>query len=174
MQGLINALLNYSRLNTTTTAHESTDLNKILEDVKTDLNELILEKQAVINSSNLPVLHVIPHQFTQLFTNVIVNSSKYQRPDVAPLININAEMVQHNKLPYWKISVADNGIGFDQQYADRIFEMFQRLHGRMEYEGTGIGLAICKKIVQNHNGFITATGKPGEGATFKIFLPVTN
>jgi signal transduction histidine kinase len=119
-------------------------------------------------------------QFSQLFSNLIMNSLKYRKAGTKPVIKISAEMVQAGEIAeegsfrdgqYWKIEFRDNGIGFDQKYADRIFELFQRLHGKSEYEGTGIGLAICKKIVQNHNGFISASGQPGAGAVFNIYLP---
>jgi signal transduction histidine kinase len=114
-------------------------------------------------------------------SNIISNSLKYSKEGVAPHIRITAEkikgpdagvagMLRNGR--YWKFSFQDNGIGFEQQYASKIFELFQRLHGRMEYSGTGIGLAICKKIVQNHHGIITATGEPGVGARFDVYLPV--
>jgi signal transduction histidine kinase len=122
-------------------------------------------------------------QINQLFTNLIINSIKYKATGTPPLIQISARPASRDEIKspdtvseetnYWKIIFSDNGIGFEQQYADRIFELFQRLHSRFEYEGTGIGLAICKKIVQNHKGFIYADGKPGLGATFVIFLPST-
>ncbi|HXR81051.1 MAG TPA: ATP-binding protein, partial [Saprospiraceae bacterium] len=116
----------------------------------------------------------------QLFTNLIGNSIKYRKPDEPLVIRINCEKVtgadQHalklgGKGKYYKISVEDNGIGFEQHYADHIFNLFQRLHHYDEYEGTGIGLAICKKIVENHSGLITAEGRPGQGASFFIYLP---
>ena len=117
----------------------------------------------------------------QLFSNLILNSLKYRKAEVPPHIKITAERVSakdiNKKVDYlvnehWKITVADNGIGFDQQHAEKIFGLFKRLHGVAEYEGTGIGLAICKKIVENHKGFILATGEPGVGAKFEIYLPV--
>ena len=119
-------------------------------------------------------------QVSQLFQNVISNAIKYSKPDIPPKVTIKAELVSrdiikkpvylHHKT-YWKISFEDNGIGFEKSYEDRIFELFQRLHGKDEFEGTGIGLAICRKIVHNHNGYITAKGKPGNGATFFIYFP---
>ena len=177
MQDLIDALLTYSRTNTSEIALIPISMNTIIEEVKNNLKELIEENNVIIEVGELPVLTIIPAQFNQLFSNIILNAIKYRRRDVNSLIKITAELVElqnqssvNNK--YWKISIADNGIGFEQQYADKIFELFQRLHGRTEYEGTGIGLAICKKIVQNHYGFIEAIGKPDVGATFTIYLPL--
>ena len=178
MQSLINSLLSYSRTNTSEIALALTPLNTIVEDVRNNISELIEENNATIEVGDLPVLNIIPVQFTQLFSNIIMNAIKYRRRGVDPVIKITADVVelQNQSLPvnnkHWKISIADNGIGFEQQYEDKIFELFQRLHGRTEYEGTGIGLAICKKIVQNHNGFIEAIGKPDVGATFIIYLPL--
>ena len=120
-------------------------------------------------------------QLTQLFTNLIINSIKYKGAAASPHILIEAENVKSNgdfqegkDGDFWEITISDNGIGFEPQYADKIFELFQRLHSRSEYEGTGIGLAICKRIVQNHKGTIRATGKPDAGACFKIYLPITS
>jgi len=179
MQNLIEALLSYSRTSTTD-IFEPTDLNILLEEVKINLHDVIEEKNAVIESSSLPVIKIIPLQFHQLFLNIIGNAIKYSKHGVSPHIKIFSQKVCgseinepgiHEKIKYWKISIADNGIGFEQQYAHKIFELFQRLHGRSEFSGTGIGLAICKKIVQNHNGIIAATGKLGVGASFDIFIP---
>ncbi|MBV9962487.1 MAG: PAS domain-containing protein [Parafilimonas sp.] len=181
MQNLISALLDYSRTNITKNALVKTPLNDIVYQVKSDLQELLEENKAVIETGELPVLNIVPLHFNQLFSNLIINAVKYRKPRVSPKVTITSTVVeatevfgakslQHNK--YYKISVADNGIGFEQKYAGKIFELFQRLHSRFEYEGTGIGLAICKKIVQNHNGIIQAYGEPNAGATFFIYLPV--
>jgi PAS domain S-box-containing protein len=181
MQDLIEALLNYSRTNTSELSYVPTNLNLLVDEVKNNLRELMEEKGAVVESSMLPTLHVIPFQFQQLFLNIIGNAIKYMRAEHPPVIKISAQIVPvseiekdpaFQKRDYWKIQISDNGIGFDQKYADKIFELFQRLHGKSEYEGTGIGLAICKKIVQNHGGFIKAMGEPGVGSTFNIYLPV--
>ena len=181
MQDLIEALLHFSRTNTSELIFEAANLNGIVEDVKTNLRENIEEKNAVIESLNLPVLKVVPLQFSQLILNLVSNSLKYSKADTPPHIKISADIVDQSVIQtditplyktYWKISIEDNGIGFEQQYEHKIFELFQRLHGKLEYGGTGIGLAICKKIVQNHNGIITATGKPGIGSVFNIYLPV--
>src|SRR5882724_4566454 len=181
MQNLIIALLNYSRLSVSEILFKPTDLNSILAEVKNDLKELLEENNAIIESADLPALNVIPLQFNQLLSNIIINSIKYKRPGVDPVIKVTAEIVTLHETQagqsmqiqkYWKIELTDNGIGFDQQYADKIFELFHRLHGRTEYEGTGIGLAICKKIIQKHGGFITAAGKSGIGSTFSLYMPL--
>lgn len=180
MQNLIEALLSYSRANTSEINLEATDLNKIVDEVKHDLNEVIKEKNAVIETCNLPKIKAISLQFHQLFLNLVSNAIKYSKPDVQPHIKITADLIDGEYLlnidavkdqRYWKLSFIDNGIGFEQQYENKIFELFQRLHGKNEYPGTGIGLAICKKIVQNHNGFITASGKLGVGSTFVVYIP---
>jgi len=180
MQNLIEALLSYSSTNTTDIIYEPTDLNLLVDEVRTNISDVLEEKNAVIESSPLPVIETIPIQFHQLFLNIISNAIKYSKNGVPPHIKISSQIVcgceikeqgADEKTKYWKISIADNGIGFEQQYQHKIFELFQRLHGKSEFSGTGIGLAICKKIVQNHRGIITATGHPGTGATFTIFIP---
>ena len=180
MQQLIDSLLNYSRINTAERILVPTDLNKILWQTKENLRELILENKAVIEAIALPTVNVMPQLFQQVLTNIISNAIKYKKKNVNPIISIRAGKVPasdvETDLPssataYWRISIADNGIGFDPQYSTRIFELFQRLHGNNEYDGTGIGLAICKKIVQNHNGVITTESELGKGATFNIYLP---
>lgn len=181
MRNLISSLLNYSRMNATGMEFELADLNSILDDACNNVHEQIEESQTVFQREQLPVIPCVPLQINQLFTNLIMNSIKYKKEGTAPFIRISSRRVEPgeikpseillNETGYWKISVTDNGIGFEQKYADKIFELFQRLHSRVDYEGTGIGLSICKKVVQNHKGFIHATGKPGLGASFEIYLP---
>ncbi len=175
MQNLIDSLLNYSRTTSAEKILIPTDLNNIVEEVKKELAEMIAEKDAKIIYEQLPVIKVIPLQFQQLFLNIISNAIKYSRADVPPVIHITAEQFSERNEDktqnLTKISVSDNGIGFEQKYADNIFKLFQRLHGRTEYSGTGIGLAICKKIVENHNGTINAISEPGKGSTFIITIP---
>jgi PAS domain S-box-containing protein len=182
MQTLIDDLLTYSRTNTDGRKIETTDLNIILEEVKLDLREKIDEKNATIKSERLPTAEVVAFQFRQLLVNLIGNSLKFSKSDVKPEIRIKCEVISgdsipdhHNQKekPFYHITLTDNGIGFEAEYNAKIFEVFQRLHGRSEYTGTGIGLAICKKIVENHGGFISAEGTPGVGATFHIYLPQT-
>jgi len=180
MQQLIEDLLTYSRTNTQAGEFVVTDLNTILQEAEQEVSEAIQEKQAVIEADPLPTARVIVFQFRQLVANLLSNALKYQHPGVVPHIRITCTMVLGEEVPqmdaagkyYLQIKVIDNGIGFEQQYGERIFELFQRLHGRSEYKGTGIGLAICRKIMQNHQGYLLAEGRPGEGATFTIYLPV--
>jgi len=180
MQNLIESLLQFSRANTTELEFEAYDLNAIVEEAKLYLQETLLETQTNIESEKLPVINLVPVQFTQLITNLLDNAIKYRRPGVQPRIQITGKRVkgknidnsladEHKK--YHQINIIDNGIGFEEQYESKIFELFQRLHGVNEYSGTGIGLAICKKIASNHNGFMSAKGALGEGATFSIYIP---
>lgn len=177
MQTLIDDLLTFSRTNTQPKNFKEVDLNQILEEVKSDIKDTIDEKNAIIISDALPVANVISFQFHQLIENLLFNSLKYNKPGIPPQITItcsryegsNGDLLEDT---YYKIDFRDNGIGFEQQYHKKIFELFQRLHGKSEYPGSGLGLAICKRIMQNHKGAITATGVPGEGATFTVYLPV--
>lgn len=182
MQNLIRALLQYSRLNSSDVRFVLTDLNVLAEDVKNSIIDTIEENKATIVISALPEVAVVPHQMSQVFSNILLNSIKYKREGADPFITITAQLVDADavQIPgvrksqrFWQIRVADNGIGFEPAYAERIFEVFQRLHASSEYEGTGIGLAICRKIMQAHGGHITAEGKPGEGSVFSIYLPLT-
>jgi PAS domain S-box-containing protein len=182
MQNLINDLLAYSRTNTQDRKLIKTDLSEIIKDITDDLNEELLQKNATIEADDAECeVEIIPFQFHQLLFNLISNSLKFAHEDVPPVIKINYEIkkgkgLHNDKLnpnaDYCHITFSDNGIGFEQQYSQRIFEVFQRLHGKEVYQGTGIGLAIVKKIVDNHNGLISASGKPNEGATFNIVFPV--
>ncbi|MDQ2658656.1 MAG: PAS domain S-box protein [Bacteroidota bacterium] len=179
MQKLIRDILAYSRTTTSEKKLEKTDLTELLAQAKIELEVSIIEKKAVIESDRLPTLNIIPFQMQQLFTNLLNNALKFSKPDEPPHIKITCEAVDGRKVntgqlapkEYYHIAIKDNGIGFEPQYNKKIFEVFQRLHGRSDYGGTGIGLAICKKIVENHNGIISAEGLLGEGATFHIYLP---
>lgn len=180
MQQLLDDLLAYSRTRTTEKAFELADLSLLVESVKKDFEETIDGKKAIIEIINPGKVNVITFQFKQLIQNLIGNSLKFAKKDTPPHIKIESrivrsEEVQHvNLLPkteYHCLSFSDNGIGFDPVYRDKIFEIFQRLHDRDEYPGTGIGLAIVKRIVENHNGFINATGQPQHGARFDIYIP---
>jgi PAS domain S-box-containing protein len=184
MQSLIDDLLAYSHVSASDVYSGEIDLNKKVTNVLEDLDELIADKQAVIVRDPLPTIKGNRRQLQQLFQNLLANSLKFSKPGVSARIHISADVVsgQQIKLPdlteeyknksYHLIQISDNGIGFEQEYADKIFKMFQRLHQRDEYEGTGIGLAIVRKVVENHKGFITAESEPGNGATFKVYLPV--
>ncbi|RYY10558.1 MAG: GHKL domain-containing protein, partial [Chitinophagaceae bacterium] len=139
----------------------------------------IQEKHGMIEAEKLPVVHAVPLQMNQLFSNILSNALKYS--EKAPCIRITCRVVQAKQMinissnllqpQYYEITFIDNGIGFEQQYEKIIFAMFQRLHARNEYSGTGIGLALCKKIMDSHQGFITAASKPGEGSSFHIYFP---
>ncbi len=171
MQNLINALLSFSSMDSDDLRKEKTNLNSLLSDVIAMMDDIIDEKNVSIEADTLPTLYLIPLQFQQLFYNVIGNAIKYSKADVPAKIKISAKKEVVSREKFWRIDISDNGIGFDSQYKDRIFEVFQRLHGKKEYAGTGVGLAICAKIMKNHNGFITASGEPGVGAVFSIFVP---
>lgn len=178
---LINDLLLYSRTNKGELNFEMADLTELLENAKVELLQTIEDKKASIHSVSLPSLKVIPFQIQQLFINLIGNSLKFCKAGRNPVIHItcdqvvyqdpNAELVNTPR-NYFHISISDNGMGFDQQYAENIFILFRRLHLKNEYPGSGIGLSICRKIMENHGGFITARGVPDIGATFDIYLPV--
>lgn len=171
MSQLINDLLEYSRIQTRQRRQTPTDLNKVLEEVLLDLEVPLKETSAEIQAEHLPTLDADESQMRQLFQNLIANSLKFRRPNVTPVIRITAEEVEATTRPGWRISVSDNGIGFDENHAERIFTPFQRLHSRAKYSGSGIGLAICRRIVERHDGSISATANPDEGATFTFTLP---
>ena len=183
MRVLIEDLLQFSRTNKAEKIFETTDLNTILSQVLQELAPTIEEKKAVITSDELPTFDAIPFQMQQLFTNLIGNSLKYSKEETTLEIKITATtclVKNEENIPdaitgtdwYHKIKIQDNGIGFEQEYAKKIFILFNRLHNKNEYAGTGIGLAICKKIVENHQGFITANAVANEGATFTLYFPV--
>ncbi len=182
MQTLIEDLLSFSRTQLFENTLKPVDLNNVLNEIRILHSETIKEGRLVFNISNLPVINAIAFQIQQLFENIISNSIKYSKPGQNTEIIITCQLVNGEQLSfsndkikkYYKISISDNGIGFDQKYADKIFEIFQRLHGKNEYSGTGIGLSICKKIVENHKGFIIAQSKLNIGSTFDIFLPQEN
>lgn len=177
MQGLITDILEFSRVSYDHANFVNTDLNVIVDEVVSDLETTVAEKKAKIKVSNLPSVDVKPGLIRPLFSNLIENALKYSKKEVAPEINIYAEesaahLNGNAEKNYCKIFVEDNGIGFDQKYGEQIFDMFVRLHGNSEYEGNGIGLALCKQIVEKHNGYISALGKEEQGSTFIISLPV--
>lgn len=180
MRILIDDLLQFSRTNKSEKIYEISDLNILFENAKQELTQTIDEKNAEIIKTDLPQISVIPFQIQQLFTNLIGNSLKYSKENIPPIIKIKSSLVvsqNEKKLPknkdkFYKITVKDNGIGFDQEYADKIFILFNRLHNKNEYSGTGIGLAICKKIVENHKGYIFAESKLEIGTTITIYLPI--
>jgi hypothetical protein len=181
MRLLIDDLLQFSRTNKAEKVFEDVDLNSLLENSKQELSQSIEDKKAVITQHKLPTVKVIPFQIQQLFTNLISNSLKYSKAEIAPTISIEYEEISAKNIKnipakkgmkFHKITFTDNGIGFEQDYAEKIFALFSRLHNKNEYSGTGIGLAICKKIAENHQGYIFAEGEPNKGATFTFYLPI--
>lgn len=171
MRALIDDLLSYSRVSTKAQPFARCDLNKIIEGVLSDLRIRIVETQGKIEIGALPTIEADPIQMRQLFQNLISNALKFHRKDVTPVVRVT-HAAGEGKAGHCEIHVIDNGIGFDPKYTDRIFNIFQRLHSRSEYEGTGIGLATCRKIVERHKGGITAHSVPGEGSDFAVVLPV--
>jgi PAS domain S-box-containing protein len=188
MQTLIEDLLAFSRVNTGERKFEMTDLHKMIEALSEDFKEAIDKIGATLKIDLKGHANIIPFQFRQLMQNLIGNSLKFANPKTAPQINVSSTiskgsvfLKQNPKLTvrllsaekeYSHIQVSDNGIGFEPKFQEQVFEIFQKLHAREEYPGTGIGLAIVKKIVENHGGFITATSELGKGATFDIYIPV--
>jgi PAS domain S-box-containing protein len=183
MQTLIQDLLTYSRVARHQESFESVDLKDVFKQVLNDLELKIQEKQATITFENLPIIDAQSFQMYQLFQNLLTNALKFAKSEGHPVIIVKCRManpleVKENPalfpfVNYYRITVSDNGIGLEEEYAERIFALFQRLHGRSEYEGTGLGLAICRKIVEGHQGQIKATGISGVGAEFIIYLPET-
>lgn len=180
MQQLINDLLQFSRHTNDNYGFEKTDFNSIVREVISDLDAEIQQKNAQVLVDAMPVCWAVPTQIYQLFKNIISNSLKFSRPSVPPVVHIQTRELapdsyeQVNSIhteKYFRISISDNGIGFDQKYSDDIFKLFKRLHSYHEFEGTGIGLSICKKIVEKHHGHIDVKSGENEGATFIITLP---
>jgi two-component system CheB/CheR fusion protein len=179
MTKLINDLLTFTRLSVSST-FEVASLNTVVDEVMSDLELSISEKQSTIEVSELPKVEIITGQMRQVFQNIISNSLKFSRKDEKPKIEINCELVEEcsidakksNEGEFCRITIKDNGIGFDNSYSDKIFTIFQRLHPREKYDGTGIGLAITRKIIEKHNGVISASGKENEGAKFIFVLPL--
>ena len=177
MRHLIEDLLVFSRVSTKGKPFTPVDLNEVLKGVLTDLEIRIQETGATITIDTLPTIEADELQMRQLFQNLLSNALKFHRPSVPPHIQLRIRNSSSSILeePYFcELTFSDNGIGFENQYAERIFQLFQRLHGRSDYEGTGMGLAICKKIIERHGGTITAEGIPGTGATFCVRLPMTH
>jgi light-regulated signal transduction histidine kinase (bacteriophytochrome) len=182
MNTLIDDLLMYSHVSRGAVREEEVDLNQKLKLVLEDLELEVEEKKASVRVDPLPTIKGHRRQFQQLFQNLISNALKYNRPGVPPTVHISATVVkgkdtehpiaqEYGDKQFYLIEVKDNGIGFNQEDAERIFHVFTRLHGNAEYKGTGVGLSIVRKVVENHNGYIWAQSKEGDGATFKVLLP---
>ena len=180
MQMLINDLLSFSRQSISSSDFERTDLNTLAREAITELEIEVEKSNAKIQVGELPVVWAIPSLMKQLFHNLISNAVKFRKKGIDPIIHIEAKKIygSHHSLPensngykYHKVSISDNGIGFDPKYSDEIFMVFKRLNSYHEYEGTGVGLSICKKIIEKHNGSIIAQSEPGKGSTFSFVLP---
>ena len=177
MQNLINDILTFSKIDVAKESLEETDINQVLDQVLENMELLIKEKNAKIVIGEMPSLQVFPGLIKLLFHHLINNSLKYSNHKVEPVIHINATLetpessgkIKVNQ--YWRINIQDNGVGFEQQYAEQIFTLFKRLHANTEYTGTGVGLSICKKIVEEHKGYISAQSVPNKGTIFTISLP---
>ncbi len=182
MSLLIRDLLDYSRLSAVPDTNKQIGLDRLLADVISDLSQVISESNALVTVNPLPTVRGNAAQLHRLFQNLLSNAIKFRQPGQSPVVTVTTRLIQGRQIVapqpvnarghYQEIAMTDNGVGFDEKYADRIFVIFQRLHTRTHYAGTGIGLAICQKIVDNHNGYIRAESKPGEGATFRVYLPV--
>ncbi len=181
MSGLIKDLLEYSRVSSYRETFAPVELNPLLASVRSDLAVLIREKKGSLHADPLPTVNGDATQLRQVLQNLLSNALKFSRPDVPPVVEIRCRVVPGAEAKglslapdavFYEISFSDNGIGFDETYADRIFEAFQRLHGRGDYPGTGIGLAIVRKVAENHHGGVSVSSRVGEGATFRVYLPV--
>lgn len=180
MSSLISDLLDYSRLSISAN-FILTNLNELIDEILEDFEENIQEKRAIVNVGHLPLLETIPSQIRQVFQNLISNALKFSKPDTSPVISISGEIIEYKSEDspvsptgeFCRITINDNGIGFDEKFLDRIFVIFQRLNNQSSYEGTGIGLAIAKKIMDKHNGIISAKSREHEGASFILILPLT-
>ncbi|OZI06290.1 hypothetical protein BWI93_20990 [Siphonobacter sp. BAB-5385] len=180
MKLLIESLLSYSRISRPEEPFTPVNLNEVARNVLSDFELRLTETEATVEVGTLPTISSLPTQMHQLFQNLLSNALKFTSSDRKPHLTITSslltrqEMAEHRLLPgtlYHKIALSDNGIGFEPGQSEQIFTLFKRLHGRSEYEGAGMGLAICKRIVENHGGIIYAQSKPGEGATFVLIFP---
>ena len=180
MQMLINDLLNFSRQSVSSSDFQKTDLNVLVKEAIAELEIEVEKSNAKIHIGELPVVWAIPSLMKQLFHNLVSNAVKFRKRGVGPIVQIEAEKIYepgpsepvkpNNRIRY-KVSITDNGIGFDPKYSDEIFVVFKRLNSYHEYEGTGVGLSICRKILEKHNGSIAAQSEPGKGSTFSFVLP---
>jgi light-regulated signal transduction histidine kinase (bacteriophytochrome) len=176
MQALINDLLLFSRVSSKAQPPQDVDLNELVREVESDLEARLQATSGTLELAPMPTIPGDPMQLRQLFQNVIGNALKFHRLDTPPVVTVSAQLmdgVDTEKVTrFCRLSIRDNGIGFDAKYAERVFEVFERLHSRTEFEGTGMGLAICRRIVERHGGTIRAVSELGRGTTFIIDLPV--
>ncbi|QSB25443.1 PAS domain-containing protein [Flavobacterium sp. CLA17] len=172
MENIIEGILAYSTLDKTIQPFEKIDLNEIIENIKTDLELIIKEKGAILTTCDLPEMEGAPILINQLFYNLIQNALKFSKADMPPRVIISCSDEKINGVDFVKITIKDNGIGLDPAFNERIFNAFERLHSKDQYEGNGLGLALCRKIVKRHNGTITAIGEKDNGAEFIVTLPL--
>ena len=183
MSHLIDDLLSYSQISVRPGQFEKVSLEAVVKNVLNDLEVMIEQKRAKITVGHIGEIFGHEGQLTQAFQNIISNALKFQKPGTAPEIQITTNLVDKKSLPlacrqlgsakeYYRVEIADNGIGFDPEESERIFNVFTRLHGNSEYMGTGIGLSIVKKVVENHNGCVVSESEPGKGAKFILFFPL--
>jgi len=183
MSKLIDDILNFSKVSNPQEAFEQVDLNSLLMEVLDDFEVIIAQKNATITHEKLPVIMGLPLQLEQLFHNLVSNAIKFAKDNIPPVIHISAEEINGTEIgenfdlkkdkKYTRIIIKDNGIGIDENYLDQIFVLFQRLNERQKFPGSGIGLALCKKIALNHGGDIKVLSKKEEGSTFQILLPLS-
>lgn len=171
MQTLIDDLLTYSKTSTYEQDFKKVDLGQVMAEIQLAHYDTIRDIKAEIETGNLPIINGIPFQVMQLFDNLLSNAIKYRDPERPLRIRIFSEADEESN--YYKITVEDNGIGFDSLYSEKVFDLFQRLHDKVTYAGTGIGLALCRKVVQNHRGFIEARSEEGNGASFMVYFPIS-
>ncbi len=183
MRLLVESLLNYARTTEKNVVHDAIDLTQMIAEIQEEFNEELHTKAAVIRLTDLTNISGVTFQLRQLFYNLISNAIKFSHPDRPLEVSVTMNIVDRSEVPgvhgsgkksYHRISIEDNGIGFETAYSRKIFDVFQRLHGPLEYDGTGIGLSIVKKVIDNHKGYITATGTLDKGAVFNVYLPVSN
>jgi PAS domain S-box-containing protein len=176
MEKMISDLLEYSQVSTKTKPFQMVDLNEIAKEVLSDLEMAVVKTSGRVELAHLPVIMADRYQMRQLFSNLLTNALKFHRQDVPPVVKVYARLVENSPqdppIRYANLFIEDNGIGFNMEHLERIFQPFQRLHGRSEYDGSGIGLSICRKIVERHKGGITASSTPGEGTIFHVSLPL--
>ena len=168
MRSLLDSLLELARVETMSRPFEATDLNALVNEALRNLESRIYKTKGKVNIKSLPVVEADPNQMCQLFQNLIGNALKYKREGVVPIVNLESHRMETG---VWKIIVEDNGIGINEKYAERIFKPFERLHGKSQYKGNGMGLSICKKIMVRHNGDITVQSRLNKGAKFIITIP---
>jgi len=172
MENIIEGILAYSTIDNTTQQIEKVNLDEVIENIKADLELIIEEKGAVLVISTFPVIEGAPILITQLFYNLIQNALKFSKADVPPRIIISCKTIEYNAVSCVEITIKDNGIGFDEAFSERIFNNFERLHSKDQYEGNGLGLSLCKKIVKRHSGKISVKSQKDDGAEFIVILPL--